>query len=113
MNIVPATVPTKFTAAVAAPLQSTWLATAATVAFGLTVIVNVIGNPVQPFALGVTVIVPLIAVTPALVATKPGILPVPDAPSPIAVFELVHANVVPGVKLVKFTAVVLAPAQSV
>ena len=113
LNIVPATVPTKFTAAVAAPLHNVWLATAATVAFGLTVIVNVIGNPAQPFALGVTVIVPDIAVTPVLVVTKLGIFPVPDAPRPIAVFELVHANVVPGVKLVKFTAAVLAPAQSV
>ena len=113
LNIVPATVPVKVIAAVADPLQSVWLATAATVAVGLTVIVNVIGAPVQPLAVGVTVIVPLIAVTPALVVTKLGILPVPLAPSPIAVLELVHAYVVPGVRLVKFTAAVLAPAQSV
>ena len=67
------------------------MATAATVAFGLTVIVNVIGAPVQPLAVGVTVIVPLIAVTPALVAVKLGILPVPDAPRPMAVLLLVQA----------------------
>ena len=58
-------------------------------------------------------IVPLIAVTPALVVTKLGILPVPDAPRPIAVLELVHAKVVVGVRLVKLTAAVAAPAQSV
>ena len=113
LNIVPATVPVKFTAAVAAPLQSVWLTTAATLALGLTVIVNVIGAPVQPLADGVTVIVPLIAVVPALVATKLGMFPVPDAARPIAVLEFVQLYVVPGVRLVKFTAVVFAPVQTV
>jgi hypothetical protein len=91
LNIVPATVPVKFTAAVAAPLQSTWLATAATVALGFTVIVNVIGSPAQPLADGVTVIVAVTAVTPALTVTKLAILPVPDAARPIDGVLLVHA----------------------
>lgn len=112
LKIVPATVPENVIAAVAAPLHNVWLVTALTFALGFTVIVNVIGAPVQPFALGVTVIVPDIAVVPALVAVKLGILPVPLAPRPIAVLEFVHANVVPGVRLVKFTAVVAAPAQT-
>ena len=90
LNIVPATVPVKFTAAVLAPLHKVWLATAATFALGLTVIVNVIGSPAQPLAVGVTVIVPLIAVVPALVAVKLGILPVPVAARPILVLELFH-----------------------
>jgi len=113
LNIVPATVPVKFTAAVAAPLHSVWLVTAATVAFGFTVIVNVIGAPVQPLAVGVTVIVAVTAVTPAFTATKLAMLPDPDAASPILGVLFVQLNVVPGVRLVKFTAVVLAPAQTV
>ena len=56
--------------------------------------VNVIGAPVHatlPFVyVGVMVIVPLIGVLPVLVVTKDGIFPVPDAASPIAVFELVQ-----------------------
>ena len=47
LNTVPATVPTKFTAVVLAPLQSTWFATEATVGVGLTVIVKLIDVPVQ------------------------------------------------------------------
>jgi hypothetical protein len=42
------------------------------------------------------VIVPVIELGEALVALKDGIFPVPLAPRPIAVFELIHANVVPG-----------------
>jgi len=90
LNIVPATVPVKLIAAVAAPLQSVWFVTGPTVALGFTVIVNVIGAPVHPLALGVTVIVPDIAVVPALVAVKLGMFPVPLAPRPIAVLEFVH-----------------------
>jgi hypothetical protein len=37
----------KFTAAVATPLHKDWLATAFTVAVGLTVMLNVIGVPTQ------------------------------------------------------------------
>ena len=47
LNVVPATAPVKLTAVVAAPAHSVWLATAFTVGVGLTVIVNVIGVPVQ------------------------------------------------------------------
>ena len=50
--------------------------------------VNVIGLPLQAFALGVTVIIPDIGLLPALVATNEGILPVLPKPKPIAVFEL-------------------------
>ena len=47
VNTVPATAPLKLTAAVAVLLHTTWLDTAFTVGVGLTVIVNVIGVPVQ------------------------------------------------------------------
>jgi hypothetical protein len=113
LNIVPATVPLKVTAAVAAPLHKVWLATAVTFALGLTVIVNVIGAPVQPLADGVTVMVPLIAVAAALVAVKLGMFPLPLAARPIAGLELVQVNVVPVVRLVKFTAAVAAPVHTV
>jgi hypothetical protein len=112
LNIVPATVPVNVTAVVGEPLQSVWFATGATVAFGLTVIVNVIGSPVQPLVVGVTVIVAVTAVTPALTAVKLAMLPLPDAARPILVVLFVQLNVVPGVRLVKFTAVVAAPAHS-
>ena len=68
----------------------TLLDTAATFALGFTVIVNDIGAPVQPLADGVTVIVPDIAVVPALVAVKLGILPVPLAARPIVVLVFVQ-----------------------
>jgi hypothetical protein len=63
---------------------------ALTVGFGLTVIVYVEGVPVQPFKVGVTVIVPLMGVVPALVAVKPGTFPLPFAATPIPVLLLVH-----------------------
>jgi hypothetical protein len=47
LNVVPATAPVKVMAVVVAPLHNVWLATAFTVGVGLTVIVNVIGVPVQ------------------------------------------------------------------
>jgi hypothetical protein len=44
---VPATAPVKATAVVLAPLQRTWFDTTLTVGVGFTVMVNVIGVPVQ------------------------------------------------------------------
>ena len=46
---------------------------------GLMVIVYVEGVPGQPFAVGVTVIVPEIGAPPALVAVNEGVLPTPEA----------------------------------
>ena len=106
LKIVPATVPVKFTAAVGDPLHNVWFAIAATFAVGLTVIVNVIGRPVQPLATGVTVIVAVTAATPALIAVKLAMLPDPDAANPIDGVLFVQLNVVPAVRLVKFTAAV-------
>lgn len=86
LNTVPATVPLKLIAAVGEPLQTTWLATALTVGVGFTVIVNVIGAPVQltPLVIvGVTVIVAVTGALVALVPTNEGIFPLPLAARPI------------------------------
>ena len=58
-------------------------------------IVSVDGGPVQPFAVGVTVIVAVIGEVVALVAVNEGILPEPLAARPIDVLLFVHVNVVP------------------
>jgi hypothetical protein len=69
------------------PLQSTWLATALTVAVGFTVMVNVDAIPTQLTPLfvnvGVTVIVATTGVVVLLVAVNVGIFPVPLAAMPI------------------------------
>jgi len=53
---------------------------------------------------GVTVIVAIIGVVPALVAVNPAIFPVPFAANPIAVLVLAHAIVAPAGVLTKFVA---------
>jgi hypothetical protein len=78
---------TKAIAVVDEPLHKTWLAIAFTVAVGFTVILKVVGRPVQLTPLlvnvGVTVIVATTGVVVTLVATKVGILPVPLAAMPM------------------------------
>lgn len=54
-----------------------------------------IGDPTQPESVGVTLIVPEIPVVPVFVAVNALGEPVPEAPKPMAVFVLVHANVAP------------------
>jgi hypothetical protein len=91
VNIVPATGPLIVTAAVAVPLHTVWFAIAFTDGVGFTVIVKLTAVPVQPPAVdGVTVMVAVIGAAVALVAVKPGILPVPAAARPIAVLLLVQ-----------------------
>jgi hypothetical protein len=55
------------------------------------VIVNDIGVPEHPFAIGVTVMVAITVVVPALVAVKDGIFPVPLPASPMDGALLTHA----------------------
>jgi hypothetical protein len=101
-------------AAVDDPLQSTWLATVFTVATGFTVIVNVIGNPVQPFGdVGVTVMVAVIALVKLFAVTKDGILPVPLAPNPIEGLLFTQLYVVPATPLVNTIGKVVALAQCI
>jgi hypothetical protein len=89
------------------------LAIAFTDGVGFTVIVKLTGVPVQPDADdGVTVMVAVIGAAVALVAVKLGILPVPEAASPIAVLLLVQLYTVPATVPVKFTGAVPDPLQS-
>jgi hypothetical protein len=84
---------------------------------GLTVMVNVIGVPLQvPPALvklGVTVMVATIGAVDPLVAVKEGIFPVPLAARPIAGALLVQLNTVPAGVPLKLTAVVAVLPQRV
>jgi hypothetical protein len=81
------------------------------------VIVKVFVDPAQltaPFVkVGVTTIVPLIGELPVFVPVKDGISPLPLAPKPIEVFELVQVYVVvpPVFVEVNVTAVELAVLQ--
>ena len=68
----------------------------------------------QPFAVGVTVIVAVTGLDVAFVAVNAAILPVPLAAKPILVVLFVQLYVVPvTVEPVKVTAVVIAFAQTV
>jgi hypothetical protein len=80
---------------------------------GFTVIKKVCGEPLQPFAEGVTTIADVIAAVPVFVAIKEAMSPVPLAAIPVAVLLFVHANVVPDTAPVKVIAVVLAPLHRV
>lgn len=80
---------------------------------GFTVIVYVTGAPGTPAAVGITEIVATIGAVVLFVATNKGALPLPLAPSPIAVLLFVQVYVVPGVALVKFDAGTLLPTQYV
>ena len=82
-----------------------------TVAIGLTVIVNVEGVPVHPFAAGVTVMVEVIGEVVAFVAVNEGTLPEPLAARPIAVLLFVQVNVVPLTGPDKVVAGVSTPTQ--
>jgi hypothetical protein len=61
---------------------------------------------VQELAAGVTVIVLLIGELEVFVPLKAPILPFPDAPKPMLLFEFVHAYVVPETGPEKLMAVV-------
>lgn len=68
--------------------------------------------PLHPPAVGIIVIVPEIAEAVELVAVKAGTFPVPLAASPIAVFELVQAYVVPPMLDVSDVAGIAVPLQT-
>jgi hypothetical protein len=96
-------------------LHNTWLATAFTVAVGLTVMLNVVEVPVQltpPFTnVGVTVIIATTGAVDVLVAMKVGILPTPFAARPIegALFAQLYMILPPVVGLLKAIAAVDEP----
>jgi hypothetical protein len=69
--------------------------------------------PLQPFAAGKTVIVPLMGALVVFVAVKDPMLPMPFAPRPIAVLLFVQMYVVPLTGLPKLTDEVFAPLHKV
>jgi hypothetical protein len=69
---------------VAVPLHTVWLEGAVTAGVGFTVTVKLCAVPAQPLAEGVTVMVPAMAEVPPLVPVNAAMLPVPDAPRPMA-----------------------------
>ena len=74
----------KFIALVDEPLHNTWLATVFTIAIGFTVMVKLIGTPVQPLVVvGVTVMVAVVALVKLFAVVNDGILPLPLAAKPI------------------------------
>ena len=116
VNVVP-TVPLGFVIFMGVRLPSgqiVWVrGEADTVGMGFTVMVKVSGVPVQPLAVGVTVMVALMGALVVLVAVKAAIFPDPLAASPMAVLSLVQLKVVPATSPVKAMAVVGAPAHRV
>lgn len=84
-------------ATTAVPAQALWLAGAITLGAGLTVIVKFSVAPVQPAKEGVTAKLARVGV-PTLAAVKL-MSPIPEAPSPIAVFVFVQSKVAPAVPL--------------
>ena len=90
LYVVPATVPPKVTAVVAAPLQSVWLGTVFTVGVGFTVMVNVVGVPGHPLAVGVTVMVAVTDVVPVFTALKEAMFPLPEPAKPMDVVVFVQ-----------------------
>jgi hypothetical protein len=109
LNVEPLTEPVYATAAVEAPLHNIWFEGCTTLGVGFTVIVNICGGPVQPFADGVTVIVAITGTVPVLIAVKAGIFPIPLAANPIEGLLFVQLNAVPLTEPVNVMAFVVAP----
>ena len=76
---------------------------------GLLATTNVSLTPVQPLAVGVTMIVESILAVVLLVSVNEVILSVPFAGRPVVVLLLVQLNSVPGTAPPKTTCVVAAP----
>ena len=72
-----------------------------------------IGVPVQPESVGVTVMVDVIGLVPVLVAVNAGVFPVPLAAKPMVVLEFVHAKVAPAGVEAKAEAATAPPLQTV
>lgn len=112
-KVPPAGVLTKFAEGTVAKLHTVILAGIVTVGVGLTVMVYVDGVPWQLLTVAVTLMVAVIGVDPVLVAVNAGILPLPLAPNPMAVLELLHEKVPPEGILEKFVALTCELLQTV
>ena len=69
------------------------------------------GVPVHELTVGVTVMVAVTGELPVLVAVKEGVFPLPLAPKPTVVLELVQVNDPPAGVLEKAVAGTVAPLQ--
>ena len=76
-------------------------------------IVKLLAVPEHPFALGVTVIVAVIGVVPALTPAKDDMLPVPLAANPMDGVLFTQPNVLPVTPPLKDTADTVAPLHTV
>ena len=99
------------------PIQWVWFATVLIFGTGFTVIVNVMGVPVQTAPVvgevtGVTVIVAAIGALVALVVINEAISPEPLAAKPMPVLLFVQLKMVPGTDPVKLISAVAEPLQS-
>ena len=112
-KVVPVTVLVKFTAVVLALPHRVWLVILSAVGVGFTVMVNELVGPVQPLAVGVTVMVAVTGAVPAFTPLKAAMFPLPEAARPMVASLLVQAKVVPVTGLPKFMAVVEAPLHMV
>ena len=87
-----------------------------TVGLGFTVIVNVIGVPVQGtppmVTLGVTVIVAVIGMLTGLEAVKAGNAPIPEAGRPMATSLLVQVKTAPGLEELNGMELTATPLQN-
>jgi hypothetical protein len=99
VNVVPLNVGINVTPFVVSLLHTIWLAgSTARSGDGFTVIVNVLGVPVQVRRVGVTVMVAVTGMIPVLTGKKERIFPVPLAGIPIEGLLFVQLNAtVPGV----------------
>ena len=70
--------------------------------------VNELVGPVQPLAVGVTVMVEVTGTVPVLMAVNVAILPLPEPANPMEASLFVQAYVVPATGPLKLTAVVVA-----
>jgi hypothetical protein len=77
------------------PLQTFAVFGVVTTGDGSIVITYTSATPAQVPAVGVTVMFAVIGVEPVLVEVNDGTLPVPLAPNPMFMFELVQLNVTP------------------
>ena len=89
-KVVPATPPLKITEAVDALLHKPWSGTVFVVGAGFTLIVKLLLNPGHPFAVGVTVMVPVSTVVPVLVNVNALISPFPVPDNPIDALSFVQ-----------------------
>ena len=80
---------------------------------GLIAMVKLLGFPIQPFTVGVTVMFEVIVLFPLFIALKALMLPLPDDANPIVLSLFVHVNAPPPGLLVKVNPETLSPLHTI